>query len=75
MDNGEMRWISEGIPDMQVAILPREDISFNDGWHVQGLKGTGSYDYSAEDVFVPERRTFPLFVRQPRVRRRPLAWG
>jgi alkylation response protein AidB-like acyl-CoA dehydrogenase len=66
MDNGEMRWISEGIPDMQVAILPREDISFNDGWHVQGLKGTGSYDYSAEDVFVPERRTFPLFVRQPR---------
>jgi alkylation response protein AidB-like acyl-CoA dehydrogenase len=66
MDNGEMRWISEGIPDMQVAILPREDISFNDGWHVQGLKGTGSYDYSAEDVFVPERRTFPLFVREPR---------
>jgi indole-3-acetate monooxygenase len=66
MDNGEMRWISEGIPDMQVAILPREDISFNDGWYVQGLKGTGSYDYSAEDVFVPERRTFPLFVREPR---------
>jgi alkylation response protein AidB-like acyl-CoA dehydrogenase len=66
MDSGEMRWISEGIPDMQVAILPREDISFNDGWHVQGLKGTGSYDYSAEDVFVPERRTFPLFIRDPR---------
>jgi alkylation response protein AidB-like acyl-CoA dehydrogenase len=66
MDNGEMRWISEGIPDMQVAILPREDISFNDGWYVQGLKGTGSYDYSAEDVFVPEHRTFPLFVREPR---------
>lgn len=66
MDNGEMRWISEGIPDMQVAILPRDDISFNDGWYVQGLKGTGSYDYSAEDVFVPERRTFPLFVREPR---------
>jgi len=66
MDNGEMRWMSEGIPDMQVAVLPREDISFNDGWHVQGLKGTGSYDYSAEDVFVPERRTFPLFVREPR---------
>jgi len=66
MDNGEMRWISEGIPDMQVAILPRHDISFNDGWYVQGLKGTGSYDYSVEDVFVPERRTFPLFVREPR---------
>ncbi|MGX9792353.1 acyl-CoA dehydrogenase family protein [Mycobacterium sp. MMS18-G62] len=66
MDNGEMRWISEGIPDMQVAIVAREDISFNDGWFVQGLKGTGSYDYSAEDVFVPASRTFPLFAREPR---------
>jgi len=66
MDKGEMRWISDGIPDMQVAVVPREDITFNDGWYVQGLKGTGSYDYSAEDVFVPHSRTFPLFVREPR---------
>ncbi len=61
MDGGEMRWISEGFPDMQVAVVPRAEISFNDGWFVQGLKGTGSYDYSAEDVFVPTHRTFPLF--------------
>jgi hypothetical protein len=32
---------------MQVAIVPREDITFTDGWFVQGLKGTGSYDYNA----------------------------
>lgn len=65
MDNGEMRWVGEGIPDMQIAIVPREDISFNDGWYVQGLKGTGSYDYSAQDVFVPQSRTFGLFERVP----------
>ena len=65
MDDGEMRWITEGVPDMRVAVVPREEISFNDGWHVQGLKGTGSYDYSAEDVFVPTYRTFPLFSREP----------
>jgi alkylation response protein AidB-like acyl-CoA dehydrogenase len=65
MDNGEVRWAGEGIPDMQVAVVPREEISFNDGWFVQGLKGTGSYDYSAEDVFVPEFRTFPLFAHAP----------
>ncbi|OBI40140.1 acyl-CoA dehydrogenase [Mycobacterium kyorinense] len=65
MDNGEMRWVSDGVPDMQVAVIPREDITFNDGWHVQGLKGTGSYDYSTQDVFVPHRRTFPLFRREP----------
>jgi alkylation response protein AidB-like acyl-CoA dehydrogenase len=66
MDNGEVRWISEGFPEMQVAVIPRDEISFNDDWYVQGLKGTGSYDYSAQDVFVPESRTFELFVRQPR---------
>src|ERR1700756_1935406 len=66
MDNGEMRWIAEGIPDMQVAVVPRDEISFNDGWHVQGLKGTGSYDYSTKDVFGPEPRPFPLFAREPR---------
>ena len=65
MDDGEMRWVSEGFPEMRVAVIPRDQISFNDGWYVQGLKGTGSYDYSAQDVFVPASRTFELFVRQP----------
>jgi alkylation response protein AidB-like acyl-CoA dehydrogenase len=65
MDNGEMRWVSEGIPEMRVAFLPREEVTFTDGWHVQGLKGTGSYDYNVADVFVPEYRTMPLFIRAP----------
>jgi indole-3-acetate monooxygenase len=65
LDNGEMRWISEGIPELMVAIVPRAEIAFTDGWHVQGLKGTGSYDYNAADVFVPAYRTFRLFTREP----------
>ena len=65
MDNGEVRWISDGLPDMRVAIVPRADITFTDGWYVQGLKGTGSYDYNAADLFVPQSRTFALFTRDP----------
>jgi alkylation response protein AidB-like acyl-CoA dehydrogenase len=65
MDDGEMRWLSEGVPDMRVAVVPREQVTFTDGWHVQGLKGTGSYDYSVQDLFVPEYRTFALFSREP----------
>ena len=65
MDDGEMRWVSEGIADMRVGFLPREEITFTDGWYVQGLKGTGSYDYNVADVFVPEYRTIPLFTREP----------
>lgn len=66
MVDGEMRWVSEGVPDMQVAVVPRAEVEFLDGWHVQGLKATGSYDYAIHDVFVPHRRTFALFTREPR---------
>ncbi|WP_167108993.1 acyl-CoA dehydrogenase family protein [Mycobacterium sp. DL592] len=65
LDDGQPRMAADGLPDMQVAVIPREEIVFKDGWHVQGLKATGSYDYSVEDVFVPTRRTFPLFSRIP----------
>lgn len=65
MVDGEMQWVSEGVPDMRVAVVPRADVQFNDGWHVQGLKATGSYDYAITDVFVPDDRTFALFTREP----------
>lgn len=65
MDDGQPRWVSEGIPEMRVAFIPRDEVTFTDGWFVQGLKGTGSYDYNAQDVFVPEYRTIPLFTREP----------
>src|SRR5258707_7847052 len=28
-------------------------------WDVAGLRGTGSFDWTVEDVFLPERRTMP----------------
>ncbi|MEZ5570143.1 MAG: acyl-CoA dehydrogenase family protein [Halioglobus sp.] len=65
MDNGEMVMGDDGMPVMMVAVVPREQVTFNDGWHVQGLKGTGSYDYALQDVFVPASHTYPLFCREP----------
>lgn len=61
--DGELVYASEGIPRLLVAILPRQDVTFTDGWFVQGLRGTGSYDYEVDDVFVPTGRTFDLFSR------------
>ena len=63
MVDGEMQWIADGVPDLRAALLPKSDVTFTDGWFVQGLKGTGSYDYNVQDVFVPAHRTFPLFTR------------
>lgn len=39
MDNGEMRWVSDGVPDMRVAVVPRDEISFDGGWYVQVVAG------------------------------------
>ncbi len=55
-----------GLPEMRVAVFPRDQIVFTDGWHVTGLRGTGSFDYHVKDVFVPESRTYSLFTREPR---------
>ena len=54
------------LSQIQAALVHRDDVEFNDGWHVQGLKGTGSYDYAVDGVLVPEHRCFPLFEREPR---------
>jgi indole-3-acetate monooxygenase len=62
---GEMTVDADGIPPLLVAVVPHDEIVFTDGWHVQGLKGTGSYDYNVTDLFVPESRTFELFTRTP----------
>lgn len=51
--------------DIQAAIIPREEIRFLDGWNVQGLRGTGSYDYAVDELVVPKSRCFPLFKKEP----------
>ena len=63
--DGELVVGDDGIPPLLVAVIPRREIGFTDGWHVQGLKGTGSYDYTVTDVLVPESRVFELFTRTP----------
>ena len=74
--NGEMVVAENGLPPLMVAVIPHEEIVFTDGWFVQGLKGTGSYDYNVTELFVPEPRTYELFCRTPRRRavRPPSAW-
>ncbi|HEX7135054.1 MAG TPA: acyl-CoA dehydrogenase family protein [Iamia sp.] len=65
MVDGDLVYVTDGIPELRVAVVPRAEVTFTDGWYVQGLKGTGSYDYEITDVFVPAHRTFELFTRTP----------
>ena len=63
--DGEMVFGADGMPEMRVAAIPRDEVSLAGNWHVLGLQGTGSQDYSVDDVFVPAGRTFELFSETP----------
>ena len=64
--NGEMVTGDDGIPQLMVGLIPKGEVTFTDGWYVQGLKGTGSYDYNVKDHDVPKWRTYRLFERSPK---------
>jgi 3-hydroxy-9,10-secoandrosta-1,3,5(10)-triene-9,17-dione monooxygenase len=42
-----------------ILLLPGEYI-VHDTWHAEGLRGTGSHDVTASDVFVPARRVLSM---------------
>jgi alkylation response protein AidB-like acyl-CoA dehydrogenase len=66
-DGETPRLAPHGAPDLQVMFIRRDEAEILDTWHSVGLRGTGSTDFTASDVFVPEDRVFPLFTDTPRV--------
>ncbi len=48
-------------PKPSVVALRKEDLQIPDTWHTLGLRGTGSHDAVADEVFVPSGRVFSLF--------------
>jgi alkylation response protein AidB-like acyl-CoA dehydrogenase len=49
-----------GPPVLRVVAIPTAELEILDTWHTSGLRGTGSHDAVADDVFVPMRRTLSL---------------
>lgn len=57
-----------GVPETRLWYLSVANCTVLDTWTTTGLRGSGSHDYAAEDVFVPAERTFNQFtspVRRP----------
>ncbi|MGA8252147.1 MAG: acyl-CoA dehydrogenase family protein, partial [Mycobacterium sp.] len=44
-----------------VVALPTKDLQLLDNWHTLGLRGTGSHDSVADEVFVPADRVVSIF--------------
>jgi alkylation response protein AidB-like acyl-CoA dehydrogenase len=60
LDNGQPRRSPDGNAVYWRGVFPRAEAQIVEGsWDVAGLRGTGSFDWTVEDVFLPERRTMP----------------
>ncbi|MBV8138149.1 MAG: hypothetical protein JO121_21345 [Deltaproteobacteria bacterium] len=70
--DGEVQAMNDdGAPVTRVCFLSPGDCQIIDTWNTIGLRGTGSNDFSATDVFVPEARSFNYQLLKP-LRRDPL---
>lgn len=59
-----------GFPLSRVMLAPASAYEIQDNWHTTGLRGTGSNDYSASDLFVPQEHSFSFL--EPARRDSPL---
>lgn len=56
-------WLFAGFvldQELKVAAIPKAELEVLDTWHTNGLRGTGSHDCVATDVFVPDHRVFSI---------------
>jgi alkylation response protein AidB-like acyl-CoA dehydrogenase len=58
LDDGQPRRRPDGAPLFWRGVFPRAEANVVPGsWDVTGLRGTGSFDWKVENVFLPERRS------------------
>jgi indole-3-acetate monooxygenase len=58
LDDGKPRLSPEGKPLYWRGFFSRAEVEIVPGsWDVTGLRGTGSFDWTVHEVFLPERRT------------------
>jgi alkylation response protein AidB-like acyl-CoA dehydrogenase len=56
-DDGKPVRTPMGAPMTRIFWAPAESATILDTWHVVGLRGTGSHDFTLADVFVPAARS------------------
>ncbi|MCH9675194.1 MAG: acyl-CoA dehydrogenase family protein [Gammaproteobacteria bacterium] len=56
-ENGERLTTRSGAPVMRHMLFPKDESQLIDTWKVRGLRGTGSHDFSVDNLFVPDELT------------------
>lgn len=68
------QWLTAGVrvvrasdtpPEHRMMVFPAAAAQIHDNWHVAGLQGTGSCDFSLTEYVVPDAFTWELLRAQP----------
>jgi len=49
-----------GLPETRFGFIPADECEIIDTWNTNGLRGSGSHDWTVKDRYIPEDRTFNL---------------
>ena len=52
MNGDTPRRTGSGTPVLRAVWVPREEVTIVDTWSVMGMRGTGSQDFTVDNVFV-----------------------
>ena len=72
--SGRARRGPGGRPETRLLFVPAEQCRVHDTWHVTGLRGTGSHDYSVKDLRVPAAYGVDVLADRPTRRERLYAF-
>jgi alkylation response protein AidB-like acyl-CoA dehydrogenase len=53
--------MNAGVPVSRRMVAPASDYEIVDNWYTTGMRGTGSVDFRATDLFVPEEHSYSVF--------------
>jgi alkylation response protein AidB-like acyl-CoA dehydrogenase len=64
-ENGERERDAQGTVTLLEVLIPASEFEVVDTWNVSGMRGTGSHDVRADDVFVPDARITHVYGTPP----------
>jgi alkylation response protein AidB-like acyl-CoA dehydrogenase len=65
MHDGAPRMQADGMPELRVAFWPSAESELLDTWYTTGMRGTGSHDFQASEVVVPDQYSLGLSMSGP----------
>ena len=57
-DNGSSQAEMVSRDDMWILLIPKDEVDMVNNWQVNGLRGTASWGFEADRLFVPKHRTY-----------------